>query len=62
MVTGPTMDGAHPVPVTPHPEHDSCPRCGGAEIGTAFSRSDTAGPGVWECHCSDCRFRWSVNP
>ncbi len=62
MATGPAKRDRYGVRVVAHPEHDSCPKCGSAEIGTAFSRSDTSGDTVWDCHCSECRFKWSVKP
>jgi predicted RNA-binding Zn-ribbon protein involved in translation (DUF1610 family) len=44
--------------VVAQPENDSCPQCGSAEIGISFSRSDISRVAAWECHCSDCRFKW----
>jgi ssDNA-binding Zn-finger/Zn-ribbon topoisomerase 1 len=41
------------------PSMDSCPQCGSAEIGTSFNRSDSSRVAMWECHCTDCRFKWS---
>ena len=58
----PTKRVGNDVEAVGHAEHDVCPRCGSAEIGTAFSRADATADPVWECHCSECRFRWSVNP
>jgi hypothetical protein len=58
----PAALGTRAVPVLSRVEHDSCPRCGSVEIGTAFSRFDSPEPAVWDCHCSECRFRWSVGP
>jgi len=43
----------------PKREHDSCPQCGSVEIGTNFNRSETSGDPIWECHCTDCKLKWS---
>jgi len=52
----PVIGDGPSVQVVAQAEHDSCPQCGSAEIGTSFIRSDGSGIAVWECHCSDCRF------
>lgn len=44
------------------PEHDSCPQCDSMEIGTSFNRSESSGDPKWECHCTECRFKWSEKP
>ncbi len=44
------------------PEHDSCPQCGSMEIGTSFNRSDGSEDAKWDCHCADCRFKWTEKP
>jgi hypothetical protein len=62
MSTGPVDRDGNGVKAVVHPEHDSCPQCGSAEIGTAFSKGDDSGSAVWECHCLDCRFKWSEKP
>ena len=41
------------------PEHDSCPRCGSAEIATHFQRSRTPETDQWQGRCSACQFTWS---
>jgi hypothetical protein len=40
-------------------EHDSCPRCGSAEIATHFERSNTPEYPQWQGRCSACQFKWS---
>ena len=57
----PAVATGHASPTLARVEHDSCPRCGSAEIGTAFSRTEASEPALWDCHCSDCRYRWSVD-
>jgi hypothetical protein len=62
VTSEPAKGDAHSVQVVAQPEHDSCPQCGSAEIGTSFRRSDSSGVAAWECHCSDCRLKWSEEP
>ena len=42
-----------------HTEHDSCPRCGSAEIATHFERSNAPETPQWLSRCSACQFKWS---
>jgi len=62
MTSGLAKGHGYRVQVVAQPEHDSCPQCGSAEIGTSFRRSDDSGVAAWECHCSDCRLKWSEEP
>lgn len=62
MTSEPAKGDGHSVKVVAQPEHDSCPQCGSAEIATSFPRSDSSGVAAWECHCSDCRLKWSEEP
>ena len=42
-------------------EHDSCPRCGSAEIATHFERSTTPDGLQWQGRCSVRQFSWSAS-